>query len=324
MLGEEVIAVLEEERTLVSELRAFASDSSVGRDIDFAGDVIAVETGEPRLKGLDLVILCTPPEAALGLVRAALRSEVPCLDCSGSLVSSSDVPLVIASLGSNDLVSNAPLLSTPVGPALSWAPVLSALQRAAGLERVVGTVLHSASAAGHRGIAALSDETTALLNQREPQEPGVFPWPVAFDCHPYAAQAGEAGEKEGYSKSESLLTSALERLLGPDVGLAITSIQVPAFAGEASSLTIQTTEPLEPSAAIKALEAASGIDVRPDANVPGLRDGVGLDEVLVSRVRSDRSHRGAGSGLQLWISADPVRLAAVNVVKLARARFSLD
>jgi aspartate-semialdehyde dehydrogenase len=322
-LGSEVLMVLEEDRLPVDELKLFATERSLGMDLDFKGDLLRVETGPPELRGLDLVIVCAPGSAALDIVRLALRAEVPCLDCSGSLIGSNDVPLVVSDLGPHDLVNSAPLISSPAGPALAWALVLSALQEEAGLERVVGTVMHSASSAGRQGVEALSGQTIALLNQQPVPESEVFPAQIAFDCLPHPAAADEAPAKDGMSVSEAGLVGTLRRLLGPDVGIAASSVQVPAFAGEATALAVTTERPLPVERAARVLDAATGIDLWEDGPGPSTRDSVGRDEVLVGRLRSDPSVPGEHRGLLLWLAADPARLAAVNIVKLARTRFSL-
>ncbi len=323
-LGSEILAVLEEEPLPLAELQLFAGERSLGRDLEFQGEVIAVETSPPRLQGLDLLIVCTPGEAALELVRLALRAEVACLDCSGSLIGSSDVPMVVSDLGVHDQVFGAPLLTTPTGPALAWALVLSALQRAAGLARVVGTVFHSASAAGRSGIEALSGQTIALLSQQPVPSSDVFPRQIAFDCLAHTVDSDETTEKDGATPGEAQLAAALRRLLGPDVRLAVTSAQIPTFAGEASTLAVETEQPLTVAQATRVLEEAPGVELWRDALAPGMRDAVGRDVALVGRVRRDGSLEDESHGLLMWLAADPVRLAAVNAVKLARARFSLE
>jgi aspartate-semialdehyde dehydrogenase len=323
-LGSELLTVLDEDELPVADLRLFASDASLGRDIEFQGQAIPVEVGEPELAGLDLLILCTPAAASLEWIRRALHAELPCIDCSGALAGASDVPMVIADLGAHDRVSGAPLITMPTGPALACALVLSALQGEAGLERVMATVLHSASSAGRRGIEELSSQTLALLNQRPAPDSDVFPGPVAFDCLPHPpGDEAEAG-KDGAALSEARLAAALRRLLGPEVGLGITSVQVPAFAGEGTTLSVQTGAPLSLERARALLEAAPGVDLREDDPCgPTLREALGFDEVLVSRLRVDPSAPDGSPALLMWLAADPVRLAAANAVKLARARFSI-
>ncbi len=83
-LAREVLAVMQERKLPVSEVLPFASESSLGEEIEFQGEVIPVQAGLPSLRGVDLLLLCTPRAAALELVREALRAEVFCIDCSAT------------------------------------------------------------------------------------------------------------------------------------------------------------------------------------------------------------------------------------------------
>ena len=53
------------------------------------------------------------------------------------------------------------------------------------------------------------------------------------------------------------------------------------------------------------------------------RDAVGSDTIRVARLRVDASSSESRGNLMFWLAADPVRLAAINALKLLRARFSL-
>jgi aspartate-semialdehyde dehydrogenase len=267
------------------------------------------------------VFCCTPAAAALDHVRAALRAQVPCIDCSGSLADREDVLLGVAALESSAGVAAlessagvaAPVVATPSGAVLAWAVVLAPLHREAGLLRVVGTVLETAGASGRDGIAALSAGSLALFNQQELPDDAEGR-ALAFDCHP--SIGGIAGD--GHSAAERALAAGIRRLLGADIRVAATIAQVPAFVGQASALAIETRRPLDPKQAEELLARAQGVELwtgGPEG--PSLRAAAGRDRVLVGRVRRDPSSE---AGLQLWLAADVLRLSAVNAVALAVAR----
>ena len=87
--------MLERSGLPISELLAVATEASVGTEIEFRGDLLFVESALPALRGVDLLILCTPGAASLELIREALRAEVACIDCSGALAESGQIPLVM-------------------------------------------------------------------------------------------------------------------------------------------------------------------------------------------------------------------------------------
>lgn len=314
-LGSEVLSVLAGCGLRISEVVPIATDDSLGCDVEFLGDVWPVEADASRLRGVDLLFLCAPPAASLEYAREALRAETACIDCSGALAGSPDVPLRVA-LSSDGAAEEpfGPLVASPAGPALAWALVLRPLAAAAGLRRVVGSALEGASAGGVRGIAALHEETLALYSQEESPEPSVFGRPVAFDVLPARGEVDESGRSE----AEAALASSLLRILPEGLRLAVSVLQVPTFAGQGSQLAIELERPLDPKEARAALAPVSGVEVfEGEPAGATTRAAAGRDVVLVSRLRADPS---VEHGLQLWLAADTLRLAARNAVRLAEQR----
>ena len=319
LLGREVIEVFEAERLPLGELQLFAGEASLGEEVDFRGELLDVQTPVEHLNGLDALLLCTPAAVALDWVRIALRSEVPCIDCSGALAGSVEVPMAMASLGSYEELVGVPLISSPPGPGLAWAPVLATAQREWGLKRVLGTILHSASTAGRGGIQVLSEATLALLNQQVDSDIAADDFaPKAFECFAHGA-AGQ-GEKGTDAEAEATLLNVLRRVLGPDVAVAATSLQVPTFAGQGATLALETEQPCPPDKAAQVFASTTGIELVESARPVGTRESVGGERIQISRLRADPTCE-AGRGLLLWLTADPLRLAARNAVRLLQARF---
>ena len=101
-------------------------------------------------------------------------------------------------------------------------------------------------------------------------------------------------------------------------------MQGPAVIGEGSALVVELAQQIEPAEALAELAKVPGI-ARHSAGGgmlpgPSTREAGRSDDVLVGSLRSDPSRE---RGLQLWMVADPVRLAATNAVKLAEARIHL-
>ncbi len=312
-LGSEVLRAFEASQLRVRDVVAVATDRSFGSDIEFEGELVPVLAELPSLRGLDVVVLCAPARESLEVAREALRAEVPCVDCSGALENQPDVPLRIAVLDDGAGATKAPLVAAAGGPALAWALVLEPLARAVGLARLHGTGLEAASVGGRAGIESLYREALSLFNQEEAPAPDVFPQPVAFDCIPAVGPVGD----DGVTGYEARQTSALRRLLGPDVGLGVASVQVPAFVGHGAILAIETQRPLDPAAAAGVLEGAPGVELSKDGGDRlTTRAAAGRDAVLVGRLRSDPA---ADPGLLLWLAADLLSLTASNAVQLAAA-----
>jgi len=314
-LGNELLVALEGSALQVASLRAMAPDASLGRDVEFQGEVYPVETETRGLIGLDLVFCCAPPEASMECVREALRAEVACIDCSGALAASKEVPLCVSAV-SEVIPQGAPLLATPAGAALAWAPVLAALHAEASLTRVTGTALDGASSLGRSGIDALYTEALALFNQEASPDVEVFGEPLAFDCLPGQGAHDEAGRSE----SELALLGDLRRLLDTECAISLTRVQVPVFVGHAAHLVVETASEQDPVRVAEVLAQAPGVDVwGGGARGPTMRAAAGHERVIVGRPRiSPEDPRS----VQLWLVADLLRLAARNAVDLAGSRLA--
>lgn len=314
-LGGEVLALLDASGLRVAEIVPLATDRSLGEEVEFQGEAYPVIAERPPLRGLDLLFCCAPAAASLEWVREALRAQVPCIDCSGAVAHESDVPMRVAVLPAPAAAEGAPLVTTPPGAVLVWSLVLAPLARAAGLRRVVGTVLETAGATGRDAIAALSLESLALFNQQELDDRDERGRPLAFDCHPALGTPGDDGRTPG----ERDLETGVQRLLGARFPVAATIVQVPAFVGQASVLAVETERPLDPKEAEDLLARAEGVEVwTREREGPNLRAAAGRERVIAGRIRRDPS---VANGLQLWLAADALRLSAANAVALAVARF---
>lgn len=317
-VGGELLELLESRRFPLQELVPVASERSLGETVEWLGHSLPVETELPGLAGLDLLFLCVPRDAALPWLERAVEAGVPCIDLSGAVADRPEVPLLAADLEATPQALQAPVVSCPSAAALALSLVLAPLAAAAGLRRAVVTMLLPAAAAGRRGIAALEAETVALFNQQEWEEGSVFPHAIAFDCVPSPPEAS----RHRVAGSEAELAGEVGRLLGRELPLAVSAVQVPIFSGLGLVLALETERPLAPEACEDLLAKAPGVAVWTAEVGPGTRASAGQSEVFVGRVRPDPSASPRTGGLLLWLSVDPVRLAATNALRLAAAHFA--
>jgi aspartate-semialdehyde dehydrogenase len=310
-LGGCVVSALEA-LGVVDELVPLATDRSLGREVDFRGAAVAVETERARLRGADLVLLCAPPGASLAWLADALRMRVPAVDCSGALALRPEVPLALDAWSADAEGGPAPVVALPSGVALAWLRVLAPLHAAFGLRRVVGSVVACAGASGLAGMATLQAETVALLGQGEAPE-SALDHPLAFDVLPWAGELDE----EGASGVETELAAQVRRGLDAEIGVAVSVVRVPTFCGDAASLAIESTARPSADAVREVLRKAAGLELVDEAHGPTTRAAAGRDCVLVGRVRSDPSQP---EGTLLWLAADSPCLAAAHAARLVEAR----
>src|SRR5699024_4538169 len=98
----------------------------------------------------------------------------------------------------------------------------------------------------------------------------------------------------------------------PDLPISVTCVRVPVLVGHSEAIWVETEERLSAEDATRALRDAPGLRVEA---VPQPQDAVGIDEVLVGRIREDET---AENGLVLFLACDNLRKgAALNAVQIA-------
>jgi aspartate-semialdehyde dehydrogenase len=98
----------------------------------------------------------------------------------------------------------------------------------------------------------------------------------------------------------------------PELPISVTCVRVPVLVGHTEAVWIETRDHLSVDDAVQVLREAPGLRVEP---MPRPRDAVGVDDVLVGRVRRDET---AANGLALLLSCDNLRKgAALNAVQIA-------
>ena len=253
-LGDEVVAVLAERRFPLAAFHPFATERSLGREIEIGDELYAVRDEPPSFAEIDLLIVATPAAAASEFVRAALRASVACIDCSGSMLAEEAVCVALPEQSGVAEAVSSPLCAVPPGPALGWSYALAPLHEAAGIASVSAVSLRGASHVGVQGMELLSEQTIAVLNSQDPPEQQVLPGAVAFDAVPWV-EPGEAGG-DGSTRAEDAAAVGLRRGLRAEFPVAVTAVRVPTFVGDGSALQVCFERPL--SAGRGAREAGEG------------------------------------------------------------------
>ncbi|MEE8558768.1 MAG: aspartate-semialdehyde dehydrogenase [Myxococcota bacterium] len=313
-VGEEILHLLEERRFPVLELRAFASDSSEGRQVEFRGEEIPVESiRRDRLTDVDLVF-CAAPGVLEALRRDLEEARTRIVDLSGTLELAPEIPLYLPHEGVVGELSGS--VAVPRGPIAGLARALRALRAEVELERVTVVTLESASGAGRRGVGELSAQTLELLNSMtgEPGDPEVFAQPLAFDCLPGVGLPLEEGE----TSEEVRLAHVLRRLLAsPALRIETTRVRVPIFGGSLACVHLALAGPLSVEQARELLAKTPGLDVLGPGELPTPRTRVGHDSLAVGRIRTVERD---GPGLAFVLAMDDLRQGAALTALEAATR----
>jgi len=313
--GQTTLKILEERKFPVRELRAFASERSVGKSVMFAGDAVRVQRVEaPAFKGVDIAICSAGSTQAREYAPMIAKAGAIVVDKSNGWRMDPQVPLVVPEVNPHAVRAHHGIIASPNCTTIVAIMPLKPLHDAGRLRRVVATSYQSVSGAGVQGIAALREETLAWA-RGEAVTPRHFAHQIAFNLIP----AIDTFTPDGYSGEERKLINETRKILeAPDLLIAPTTVRVPVFTCHSVALNVETESKITAARARELFAAFPGLRVVDDPaaqQYPTPLTVEGQDDCVVGRVREDLSHP---RGLSLWVVGDQLRKgAATNAVQIA-------
>jgi aspartate-semialdehyde dehydrogenase len=272
-----------------NNVRAFASARSAGTEI--AG--IRVDEATPdalEAGGIDIALFSVGTTASRELVPHAVRGGAIAIDKSSAYRLIERVPLVVPEVNGVRAREHDGIVANPNCCTIPLTCVLKPLHDAAGLRRVRVATYQSVSGAGAGAMETL---------RTEPHEEHDLRMDWDFD--------GEEFDEEAKLREETRKILEL-----PELPLSATTVRVPVMVGHAEAVWVETEKPLAADEARRLLGSAPSVRLE-DFPTPGLA--AGRDDVLVGRIRADRSLDG---GLSLFVVCDNLRKgAALNAIQIA-------
>jgi aspartate-semialdehyde dehydrogenase len=288
-VGTLVVRLLQERG--YDDLRLFASARSAGKVQ--AGIEIEEATPEALSAGdIDVALFSVGTSASRELVPHAVRGGAQVVDKSAAFRLAEGIPLVVPEVNGGRALEHDGIVANPNCCTIPLTCVLAPLHEQAGLRRIRVSTYQSVSGAGAQAMERLRNEPQAEHDLR-------MDWD--FD--------GEEFDEESKLRDETRKIMEL-----PDLPVSATCVRVPVMVGHAESVWIETEEPLTAERATAILRAAPSIRVD---ELPSPGKAAGADEVLVGRIRPDRSVEGE-NGLALFLACDNLRKgAALNGIQIA-------
>lgn len=316
-VGREILSILAERKFPIREIQAVASSISKGQRVSFGEDQVldVIPITDFDFTGFDFALF-----SAGSLVSAEfgpIAAEAGCIviDNSSHFRQEPEIPLIVPEVNSEALACfrECNIIANPNCVALPLTMALKPLQENAGLKRVVVSTYQSVSGAGRAAMDELFNQTRAIyMNQPVTKEE--FSKQIAFNVFP------EVGVflPDGTTFEETKVALEIQKILGIEVGVAITCVRVPVFIGHSMAVAIELENPLsvaEARALWRDFPGLSVIDYRQEDGYVTPAEVVGEDPVFISRVRKDVS---VENGLLFWLVSDNLRKgAALNAVQIA-------
>ena len=314
-VGAELLSVLERRSFPVASLRPLASSRSVGRQIEFQNQTVAVEElSERSFDNIDIAFFSAGGEISRRFVPAARKSGAIVIDNSSVFRMEPDVPLVIPEINGDDVRQHRGLIANPNCTTAVALMALYPLHRTFHVRRIFAASYQAVSGSGARAIAELKKQIDSST-QNLPPLAEVFPHPIAFNVLPHV----DIFLEDGYTKEERKMENEARKIMHhPDLRASVTCVRVPVYRAHSVAISAEFDRPISVEQAREVLAKAPGLELvdEPHANkYPMPLNVAGKDNCQVGRVRRDCAF---DNGLAFWVSGDQLlKGAALNAVQIA-------
>ena len=318
-VGEELLALLASRAFPARSVRVFASARSAGRTLRALGRDVAVEPLVPGcFAGVDLAFFAASGAVSREWAPQAVAAGAWVVDKSSAFRMDPACELVIPEANGErlDALRSPCIVAVPNCSTIIALVAVTPLHREAGVARMVVSTYQAASGAGAAAMAELERQAHDWSAGR-PLDTRIFGRQYLFNLFSHDSAVGDDGQNE----EERKLVDETRRIWrDPDVCVSATCVRVPVLRAHSESINLTFRTPISEECARRVLAAAPGlriVDDRAGNRFPEPLEAAGRDEVLVGRIRADRS-QPAGFGLGLFVSGDQIRKgAALNGIQIA-------
>lgn len=316
-IGREVLSILAERKFQVKEVVALASEKSEGREVSygFENRLSVKNLQNYDFEGTDIAIFATGSGISEVYAKKAAKAGCIVIDISSFYNTKNDIPLVIPEVNSDAIADykKTNIIASPNSATVQMLIALKPLHDIANIKRVVVSTYQSVSGAGMEAMDELFNHTKKIY-ENEFLKPVKFKKTISFNIIPQINVSME----DGNYKEEQEIIEGTKKILGKEIEVSATCVQVPVFACNSESVNIEFEKPITAERAREILSDSDGILVldRPKDYIYAVpRECAGQDEVYISRIRKDKSVK---NGLNMWIVSDNLRKgSALNAVQIA-------
>ena len=314
-VGREMLKVLAERDFPVGNLKLLASARSVGKEIEFKGNIYKVEEEtKDSFGGVDIVLGAASNALAKELAPHIKAAGAVLVDNSSAFRMCDDVPLVVPEINPEDVKKHNGIISNPNCSTIITLTAVNALNKASKIKSMIASTYQAVSGAGAGGPVELLNQTEAIMKGEE-VEHNVFAHQIAYNVIPKIGGVST----EGYTSEEMKMQNEGQKIMHlPELKVSCTCIRVPVLRSHSISVLVRTEEPISVEKAKELIANAPGCRYVEDMDneiYPMPLETSDQDIVFVGRIRPDLTDE---NGLNIWCCGDQVRKgAATNAIQIA-------
>ncbi|MBC2602400.1 aspartate-semialdehyde dehydrogenase [Puniceicoccus vermicola] len=314
-VGRELMELLEARDFPVAELRLLASARSVGKELTFRGESIAIKEARPEeFAGLDYLFLSAGGDRSLAMAPAAVEAGAVVIDNSSAFRMDDEVPLVVPEVNPEALLNHKGIIANPNCSTAITLMGVAPLHQRFGLKRMICSTYQAVSGAGATGITELEDGVRAWSEGKD-ANPSTFPHPIAFNLIPHVDKFLESG----YTKEEVKMRNESRKILSlPSLPVSCTCVRVPVFRAHAISIFAEFEKPVDVAEARAAVAAFDGAELVDDPTNLEYPMPLGYSSKVACGVGRIRRDEALENGLAFWVVGDQLwKGAALNALQIA-------
>ncbi len=310
LVGQEVLAVLDQRNVPFDELYLVASPRSVGKKIvynDKSYTVIGMD--EAVSLAPDIAIFSAGGGTSLEWAPKFAEAGTIVVDNSSAWRMSPDHKLIVPEINGDSLEASDRIIANPNCSTIQMVMALAPLHKTYGLKRLVISTYQSVTGTGKAAVDQMMNERAGISGEK------VYPHPIDLNVLPHI----DVFLDNGYTKEEMKMVNETKKILGDEsISITATAVRLPVMGGHSESVNVEFHKDFTMEEVLRLLNEMPGVVVQDDVknNVyPMPLNAHRKDEVFVGRLRRDHSQPNA---LNMWIVADNLRKgAATNAVQIA-------
>ena len=303
-VGRTMLKVLEEFDVPVSEIRLFASERSVGKELTFKGESVKVEllTEDSMKWKCDYFLFSAGASVSKKFAPIAAQNGVTVIDNSSAFRMEKDIPLVVPEVNVHLLKGYTGIVANPNCSTIQMVLSIYKLHEAYGVEEIFVATYQSVSGAGHKGIEEL------LAQERGEEVVKVFAKKIHRNVIPLIGEI----QDNLFTQEEMKMVNETRKILNDyTIRVYPTTVRVPVLYGHSEAIMVRFKRPYASLEEVRKI-IASGEDVVVTDDLITPIDVAGRNETFVCRLRAadERS-------VMFWNVADNIRVgAATNAVRI--------
>lgn len=316
MVGQVFMNLLEERSFPLAELRPFASEASLGKNVKCQSKEWSCEVLKPKcFDGLDIVFFSSGDDISKEWAPEAAKAGAYAIDNSAAFRMSPEHALVVPEVN-GDLVQmmNKPqVIANPNCSTIQLVVALKPLQEKFGISEVRVASYQAASGAG---LAAYEELLSQAQDYKNPNpKPVNFVHPLLFNVIP---QIGSFDD-EGFTSEEKKVQNETKKILRqPKLKVSAFTVRVPVLNAHSEAVWVTLDKEVSREEMVKALSSMEGLVIQdePKKSVyPMPRDVSGKDPVYVGRIHRDPEDKKLWL---MWVVSDNIKKgAALNGIQIA-------